>query len=251
MDKISQNTNNDILDCKDLYVVLSNTNGHFEYIESYHLTNILYSNQKYWGKFSNVHAACGHPDLYQNQVLSYAYNNFSNVVCTSGLVSRTKRFLSAKSYATMDFNTRSCYESIWSLEDGGELEMLLEAVRKGLKLKLKIESIDDYVYILNLHTVEVDICAGQFFAESEYDGYPEEIRQFSQIHDIEKLFVKAEKERGIRSPSTNYYQNSEYFLTSFKVYNDHILHRYLDDEGNIRERAYIPKAASIWQECIA
>jgi len=238
----------DILCCKDLFVVLSNVNGKFDYLESYRLTNILYSDNKYWGKFSNVHPAVGHDKLYSNQALSYAYNNFSSVVCTSGLVSRTKRFISSKIYKTMDFKVKGKFVEIWSMTNGGDIHSLKDAVKSGCRMKVKIESLDNYTYILNLHTIEVDVTKNVFCAESEYDGYPDELRHFQQITDIERLFNEAQKERGIPAPSTGYYQNSDFFLTSFKIYRDKTLLRFIDKEGNVNQRDFNAKEITIWKE---
>ncbi len=242
------NINNDILACKDLFVVLSNNSGDYDYIESYRLTNVFYFNEKFWGKFSNVHSACGHADIDQRHILSYAYNNFSNVVCTSTLLDRAKRFYSAHTYATMEFNVKGDFQQVWSGEGGGDIEVLYEAVRLSKRLKLKVESAEGRNYILPLHTVEVDKTARVFYAETEYDGYPEEIRDFSATYDIEDLFEKAVNESGVSCPSTNYCKNSNFFLTSFKVYKDRIIHRYFDGNNNICERAYLAKNVSIWQE---
>ena len=230
---MNESLNDDILACKDLFVVLSNNYGKYDYIESYRLTNVFYSDKKFWGKFANVHSACGHPDVEQTQILSYAYNNFSNVVCTSALLDRAKRFYSAETYATMEFNTTGLFRKIWSGEGGGDIEALSAAVSLSRRLKLKIESPDRCIYILPLHTVEVDVTARVFYAETEYDGYPEEIRDFSAAYDIENLFSKAVNEAGINCPSTNYCRNSHFFLTSFKVYKDRLVHRYFDKNNKI------------------
>ena len=115
-------------------------------------------------------------------------------------------------------------------------------------MKVKIESHDGRIYILNLHTIEVDIDAGLFFAESEYDGYPEELRQVDQVYHIESLFIHAQEQSGISSPSTNYCENSNFFLTSFRIYNDHLRHRFIDEKGDVREEEYKAKNVSIWKE---
>jgi len=237
----------DILSCQDLYVLLTNNNGKFDYIESYRLTNIFCSDDRYWGKFSNVHAAVGH-DIQSNQCLSYAYSNFSSVVCTSGLTSRTKRFFSANTYRTMEFKTSGLFREIWSMASGGSILDIYQAVKSGCRMKVKIESHDNSVYILNLHTIEVDVDSGLFFAESEYDGYPEELRKIDQIRHIESLFNQAQEKSGIHSPSTNYCENSNFFLTSFRVYEDHILHRFIDVQGNVRDETFSAKDVTIWQE---
>lgn len=238
----------DILNCKDLYILLTNNNGKYNYLESYRLTNVFYSDNRYWGKFSNVHAAVGHNDIKSNQPLSYAYSNFSSVVCTSGLTSRTKRFFSANTYRTMEFKTKGVFTEVWSMATNGPILGIHHAVNSGCRMKVKIESHDENIYILNLHTIEVDVDAGLFFAESEYDGYPEELRQVEQIRHLECLFNDAQNKSGISSPSTNYCENSDFYLTSFRIYNDHLLHRSFDEKGNVIEKAYNAKNVSIWQE---
>jgi len=238
----------DILNCKDLYVLLTNNNGKFNYLESYRLTNVFYSDNQYWGKFSNVHAAIGHNDIKSNQPLSYAYNNFSSVVCTSGLTSRTKRFFSANTYRSMEFKTRGLFTEVWSMASNGPILGIYQAVKSGCRMKVKIESHDNTVYILSLHTIEVDIDEGLFFAETEYDGYPEELRQVDQIRHIESLFNDAQEKSGISSPSTNYCENSDFFLTSFRIYSDHLLHRFVDGKGDVKDEVYKAKNVSIWQE---
>ncbi len=239
---------NDILMCKDLFVVLSNSNGNYDYLESYRLTNVVTFDNKFWGKFSNVHSACGHSEIYQNQVLSYAYNNFSNVVCTCGIATKTKRFFSSEIYSMMEFNIKGRYRKIWCKEEGGNIDELLQAVKSSKRLKLKIESQENYTYILPLHTVEVDKTANVFYAETEYDGYPEELRRPEHIVDIEGMFDRAMKSSDINSPSTGYYENSEYFLTSFKVYKERIIHRYFDSDNKVKERPFHSNKVSIWEE---
>ncbi len=71
----------DIKQCKDLWVVLENRFGN-QYVESYHLTSIVSAGDEFFGKFSNVHSADPHEGIHRDNLLSYAYNNFSNVVCS-------------------------------------------------------------------------------------------------------------------------------------------------------------------------
>jgi len=244
---LDNDVNQEILGCKDLFVVLSNSTGNYDYIESYKLTNIIYSDDKFWGKFPNVHSACGHNEIKSNQSLSYIYNNFSNVVCTSGLMTQVKRFFSSDTYASMKFRTKGEFRKIWS-QSGGDLEEMEDAVRQSRRLKLKIESQDNYTYILPLHTVEVDKAANEFYAETEYDGYPEEIRRFKLISNIEDQFKKANQEMGITCPSTNYLENSEFFLTSFRVYTNRIVQRYFSNNQTVLEKEFVPNEISIWEE---
>lgn len=240
--------NEKILRCSDLFVLLTNNNGKYDYLESYRLGNILYYDEKFWGKFSNVHCAVGHPDIHSNEVLSYAYSNFSSVICTCGLASRVKRFFSNATYRTIEFKAKGRFKPIWFYNEGGEIVKIHEAVQAGCRLKAKIESHDGYTYILNLHTVEVDLTAGLFFAETEFDGYPEELRNPAQLDHLQTLFYQAQHQSGISHPSTNYTSRSDFFLTSFKIYQNRILHRFYDDNGVVKERVFDAKNVSIWQE---
>ncbi len=240
-----------ILSCEDLYVILENRWGD-RYVESYKLPNILYSDGKYWGKFRNVHGAYGHPNIEDNQILSYAYNNFSNVVCTSGMINRYERFYSSHAYGSLKFITRNKYNKIWqsnSNNNNNNIDSLLNSVKNGLNLKLLIKSIDNYTYILPIHTAEIYEKEKRFSIYTEYDGYPESLRHFELISQLSDTFdslinTNQEYQYPVKSPINN----SNFFLTFF-YFNDNSLKKVTTSEsGYIDDVKFDYEKVEIWSE---
>jgi hypothetical protein len=238
----------DILDCKDLWVVLENRYGD-QYVESYELPNVLYSKGEFWGKFRNVHSAHGHDVVDQTQTLSYAYNNFSSVVCTCGLANGLQRYYSSYAYSSLNFITKGSFRRIWSSNDGGKISDLIESIRRGLRIKVKIESSDGYTYILPAHTIEALEKEEDFVVETEYDGYPDQLRYFSGIKNIQVEFDKSmTKCTPPLYPSTKFVKAESFFITSFFVSSKGVAQRYIEESGGVIQKLFDCIKAEIWVE---
>ena len=236
-----------ILSCEDLYVILENRWGD-RYVESYKLPNILYSDGKYWGKFRNVHGAYGHPNIEDNQILSYAYNNFSNVVCTSGMINRYERFYSSHAYGSLKFITRNKYNKIWSSIHNDNTNELLNSVNKGFQLKFLLKSLDNYTYILPIHTIEVYENETRFSLYTDYDGYPDKLRYFSSISkSSEKFDILIARSDATVYPTTKCSSNNDFFLTYF-YFDNGILKQLTSINSKISHSSLNFEKIEIWSE---
>ncbi|MFT6733848.1 MAG: hypothetical protein ACI892_000447 [Marinobacter maritimus] len=237
-----------ILSCSDLIVVLENRYGD-QYIESYLLPNILYSKGQFWGKFRNNHSSDTHIGINNLNSISYAYNNFSNIVSTSCLHDRLERYYSAHSYSSVNFHTRGNYSKIWSNIENNNITLISKAVKEGARLKVKLEDNDGYTYILPAHTVEVFEKDNNFTLETEYDGYPERLRHFQAI---EKLSSYMDSELVNYSapnyPATNF-EETIMFLTSYIIKkNGFILKRSISNTLSIDREELQYNNVEIWVE---
>jgi hypothetical protein len=237
-----------ILSCSDLVVVLENRYGD-QYVESYLLPNILYSKGQFWGKFRNIHASDPHIGINNLNAISYAYNNFSNVVSTSCLTERLERYYSAYSYSSVNFHTRGSYSKIWSNIENNNIELIIKAVKEGARIKVKLVDNDDYTYILPAHTIEVFEKENNFTLETEYDGYPERLRYFQAI---EKLSSYMDSELVNYSapnyPATNF-EETLFFLTSYIIKkNGSILKRSISNTLSIDREEIKYNKVELWVE---
>mgnify|MGYP000576369560 CR=1 FL=1 len=235
-----------ILSCEDLYVILKNRWGEI-YVESYQLPNILYSDGNFWGKFRNVHSAYGHTNIEKNQILSYAYNNFSNVVCTSGIEDRYQRYYSSYAYSSMIFTTRNKYIKIWESNNNyNNIEAIHSAIKNGLRLKILIESTDNYTYIV---PISAKTQKDNFHIFSEHDGYPERSRYFDNIKKLSKYHDDLITPGLINDyPGTHFIKNSEFFLTSFSFNGSILTNKNINKGGKITEYKLLYKSIEIWCE---
>lgn len=239
---------NNILSCQDLWVILENRFGR-QYVESYHLTNILIAGEEFWGKFSNVHSSDPQNGINPDKSLSYAYNNFSNVVCSMCLDHYLERYYSSYTYSTVKFITKNTFKKIWSTESGGDTSDIRFSVENGCKLKCLIESTDGYIYIVNCHTVEV--YDEGFSVQTNYEGYPDRLRHFQSIKALGNDFDASLKDSRADSsdyPATKFYECS-YFLTSFivKSQGKELIHRVKID-GGIKRINFDYKKIEVWSE---
>ncbi len=213
---------------ENLYVILENRYGR-PYVESYELTNVFMKGDRFWGKFRSVHASVGHLDIEQGQRLSYAYNNYCDLVCLSGFDQQVVRYYSAEAYTRMDFKTQGSSQCIWRSGES-DLNGLFSCVNNAQQLKIRIESLDGYVYVMPLHTVEVYKDLSGFVAYTEYDGYPEYIRHFDEHHELEEKFKSVrESKPGEFYANTSFLNNMEFFTTHFVITAEYLKHRYLKD----------------------
>ncbi len=238
-----------ILSCEDLHVILENKWGD-RYVESYKLPNILYSEGKFWGKFRNVHSAAGHSSIEENQILSYAYNNFSNVICTSAMNNRYERFYSSYAYGSLEFITKNKYKKIWdSNNNNNNIDALLNSVKSGLNLKLLIKSIDNYTYVLTVHTAEIYEKEKRFSIYTEYDGYPEKIRLFEDISHLSDIFdsIITPNLEG-QYPAKDFIKNSNFFITFFNYRNNSLEKQTISESGDISHEKFDYEKVEIWSE---
>ncbi|MEY8214517.1 MAG: hypothetical protein RPR97_08545 [Colwellia sp.] len=238
-----------ILSCEDLYVILENRWGD-RYVESYELPNILYSDGKFWGKFRSVHSAFGLPNIEENKIVSYAYNNFANVVCTSEITDRYERYYSRYAYGSLKFITRNKYNKIWeSTNNNKNFYDLLNSVRNGLKLKLLIKSTDNYTYIIPIHTAEVYEKEKRFSIYTECDGYPEKLRHFEEILEIsdilDSMIVPNRKEH---YPIKSFLKKCSFFLTFFNFEENSLKKQSVSESGNISHIKFNYEKVEIWSE---
>lgn len=239
-----------ILNCRDVSVVLKNRESKLPYIESYRLNGITYCGGRFWGKFSNVHSPVGHKKVGTFDLLSYAYNNFTPVVCTHSINSRMERFISANAYSEISFVATGDFRKIWGSEKGYSNNILQEAVLSGLKMKVKIESSDGYIYIIPVHTIVNYEDNGDFVLETEFDGFPEKLRHFTYIESIAAAFERNFKEYPQASYlHTDYEFDREFFLTYFSISKQGIKHYVRCEEGNIDPVEFDFKYYEVWIEC--
>jgi len=248
---MQENIVDDVLLCRDISVVLANGEvNERSYIESYLLNNFIVFRDKFWGKFANVHPPFGHDDRDNIYSLSYAYNNFSPVVCSMSLSERMERFVSSDAYSSIKFFSTRHYKKIWSNGKNDEIKNIFENVSKGVKLKALIESEEGYIYIVPLHTVECNVNDDSFSAESEFDGYPEKLRYFNKMEELGGLFQRnMGKDDYVPYQTTNRRYNTQFFLTSFLIKNSSVSIRKHDQENKMTTSEMNYERVEIWCEC--
>lgn len=237
-----------ILSCSDLFVILKSRYGG-NFIESYYLSNILYSSEKFWGKFRNIHTADTHRDIKNTALLSYAYNNFSDVVCSSSLPEKLERYYSSHAYSSLKFITKNKYIKIWNSHDLKDIAPIRNAINNGRKLKVKIEDKEGYIYIIPAHTVEVHD-NGSLSFETEYDGYPERLRYFQSVQQIDHQFKSIlDKIEPPNYPASSY-DPCQFYLTSFiRMINGDLIHRsYQKGSDNFHHEKFNFKTLELWSE---
>lgn len=244
---MDKNLITNILSCKDLIVVLKNRYGN-QYVESYLLPSILYSNDEFWGKFRNVHAADLHEGINNQNTVSYAYNNFSNIVSTSCLRDRLERYYSSYTYSSIKFHTRGSYSRIWSSIEDSNIQLLSKAVKEGARIKVKLEDNDGYTYILPAHTVEVYEQDNYFTLDTEYDGYPERLRHFQAIKDL-SLYMDSELEK-LTKPDypTTAFTETAFHITSYIIKNNRIFKRSINNQLKTTRLEITYKYMELWAE---
>lgn len=215
-----------LLECKDLYVVLENRFKK-KYIEQYKLNNVFLKDSIFWAKFGNVHSASGHPDIDNRQSLSYAYSNFFDLVCCFGLDQKVCRYYSSFAYDSIKFITKGSYSRVWSTRHGGDIKSIHEYVANAHNFKVIIKSLDGCIYILPVHTLEVFNKYDGFNLYTEFDGYPESMRDFNNLSilsDNMNLKLKALDKEGY--PSLNFMNDINIFSTHFVFDSEILTHKY-------------------------
>jgi len=238
-----------ILECADLHVVLKNKLGD-TYTESHELPNILFSEGKFWGKTRNTKINDNKTEfnIEENNLLPYAYNNFSNIICTSGITNKYERFHSSREYESIKFITRNKYNKIWSSIHNDNTNELLNSVNKGFQLKFLLKSLDNYTYILPIHTIEVYENETRFSLYTDYDGYPDKLRYFSSISkSSEKFDILIARSDATVYPTTKCSSNNDFFLTYF-YFDNGILKQLTSINSKISHSSLNFEKIEIWSE---
>ncbi len=241
--------NQDILNCKNVSVVLRKRESSNVYIEGYRLNNIVYQNGRFWGKFANAHCPHGHKGVGPWELLSYAYNNYSPVVCILSVSQRMERYSSANAYSDISFVASGNYRKIWSIDEGNSNGELQKSIVFGRKLKAKIESTDGFIYVVPVHTIVMFEETGSFEIETEFDAIPNKIRNFDSMEDIASQFSSfLEKNPSVPYVSTDSKFNRDFFLTYFAITNTSIYQRLIDGNGDIKNDKFKFNKVEIWAE---
>ena len=168
---------------KDLFVVLKNRNGR-GYTESYNLNTVVIKDKMFLGKFLPVHSPVGHSALGIRSPLSYTYNNFSDIVCTSSQSERMERFVSSNIYSEMKFGTKGKYAVIIENGDVLDHDLLDNIVNSCGRLKVKIKSTEGLIYICDVHTIELYDDRKSIGLDTTFEALPESLFDFEYIYSL-------------------------------------------------------------------
>ncbi len=240
----------DILSGRDLYVVLENRFGK-PYVEAYNLTTVLLQGDRFWAKFRNHHSPFGHKRLKADGVLSYAYNNFTDIVCTMSLNKQLHKFYSSFAYSSLVFHCKNTYSQVWDNINGGDIKDIEKAVRSANNIKLMIENQDGLIFIMPAHTVEVYQSDGEAFfsMQSEYDGIPEMLTKFPLALEVDKQIKNiANTVTTENYVSTDFFGNKPYYSLSFIIMGDSVWQRVIGENGELVQQAFDTKSFKVFVE---
>ena len=219
---------------EDLFVRLGNNRGR-HYVESYDLSTIVIFKDKFWGKFRNVHSPLGHDELGGVTPLSYAYNNFCNVVCTMSLSHGIQRFCSSRNYESINFLTKNKNREIWNSQNSSDLNLLKEAVNQADRMKLVVKGKNELTYIVPIHTVELYDDGLSFGLDTELDGIPFSLINFEYMESLSKklddVSAASPKEAYI---NTRYQSNVDFHLISFYLGKSGICQKAMGPDGKMQ-----------------
>ena len=196
-----------------------------------------------------MHAPIGHPGLSPRSPISYAYTNFCNLVCTMDIANGMYRFCTSHSYSKKEFKLKGQYREIWSNIKGGAIEDFRESVNNALRMKMMIKTVDGMTFILPTHTVEVYSDSLSFGIDTEFDGVPMrlldqgEMKQLS--NRLDQVYSQAPDGAYV---GTEYKQNQPFFLTSFLVNHQGVVHRQIDEGGKLVNTPFNADYVSLWVE---
>ncbi len=228
----------DILNGKDLLVVLENRYGR-HYKESYNLDTIILKGDVFWGKFSNVHSPIGHKLIKISTPLSYAYNNFSDVVCTMNYAEKMQRYVGVMMYSRIQFKTKGNYRLAVNganEEKNINYEVLNEAVENALNIKLIICDNNELIHVLPVHTIELYEDKKDIGIDTNFECVPTLLYNFDYFIKLEDRLKEAVKDQPVGvSPGTDYMFNSQFSILSYVVIGNDIFKRVLNSEGIIED----------------
>ncbi len=225
----------DIINGKDLFVVLESSYGR-HYKESYRLDTIILKGNIFWGKVSNVHSPVGHESIGVTTPLSYAYNNFSDVVCTMNYADKIQRYISSNMYSRMQYKTRGDYKAV--ICGGGDsiinYEVLNTAIENSLNIKMVICEDNNLIHVVPVHTVELYDDKISVGIDTNFESVPSLLYNFNFFDKLECQFNNAI----IHSPkstkvSTEYMANSSFTIISYMISNNDIYKMVLNPQGEI------------------
>ncbi|MEY8213552.1 MAG: hypothetical protein RPR97_03605 [Colwellia sp.] len=227
----------EIINGKDFLVVLESRYGR-HYKESYSLDTIIVKGNMFWGKFANVHSPVGHELINISTPLSYAYNNFSDVVCIMNHAAGIQIFTSSKSYSRMQFKVRGRFELALSGDNVNEninFKILNNAVENALKINLVVCDENNIVHVIAVHTVELYDDKKYIGVDTNYESVPTQLYDFDLFFKLESRFneVVGGLSEG-ESVGTNYMFNSHFSIISYAMKDGGIYKRVVNSEGSIK-----------------
>lgn len=236
--------------CGDLWVRLTNRHGTPTYTESYNLSTLMLCGPRVWGKFRPVHSPLylremmGRDLVHPGVGVSYHYNNFARVVCSSSMATNSVRMFSSHTYRSMEFVSRGTFRPLWTRGRDTTYEPIAEAVRRCHRLKARVVA-DGYTYIVPIHTMEAWDDGGGFSCQTEYDAFPDLLRYFTRIAAIEENLDRGLGEAA-EGESNNFLSNHEpFFGTYFCITSEQIYHM---DFASAAWTAFTADEVSIWGE---
>lgn len=256
-----------VLECKDLSVILKDRYGRSGR-ERHALSNILYKDGKFWAKHSMAYAPDALGDMnkgqgsvnqkeghgQQHQALSQSFSNFCDMDCISNLCAQSMQLITSKTYSEKAFVTHGQFRKVWSLQEGGDITVLRDCVAQGIKLKVLVQDHDQYVYVTPMHLMEVYLERDGFISYSDYDGYPEILKDFHQNKQQGEALntamgLRKEKSKEGQYARSTIIENTNYFLTMFVMSDKALFKRRINKDGDISQHSFPCVRAEIWAEC--
>ncbi|MEY8213551.1 MAG: hypothetical protein RPR97_03600 [Colwellia sp.] len=226
----------DILNGKDLLVVLENRYGK-HYKESYDLDTVIIKGNLFWGKFPCVHSPVGHKPIDITTPLAYAYNNFSDVVCTMNYENKIQRYVSTKIYSRMQYKTKGNYRlAVDGLNESSSIDhhLLNNAVENSLKIKMIICEDDSFIHVVPVHTIELYEDQLSVGIDTNFESVPSLLYNFNYFDKLEANFNERLKDSPeSKAASTDYIGNSHFTLISYVIVGSDIRKLVLNSQGKI------------------
>ncbi len=228
-----------ILDGGDLFIVLENRFGR-HYKESYNLDTLIIYNDVFWGKFSSVHSPMGHGLIKTETPLAYAYNNFSDVVCTMNYADRIQRYCSTKMYSRIQFKTKGNFKlAIDGVNSQKTIDhsILNDAVENALKIKLIICEENNLIQVVPVHTVELYEDQRDVGIDTNFEAVPSLLYNFEYFYRLEVRLQEVLDSEGTGIASTDYIEKSQFTLISYVIIGSDIYKRVLNTQGQVEDIA--------------
>ncbi len=239
-----------ILNGEDLFIVLENRFGR-HYKESYNLDTLIIYNDLFWGKFSSVHSPMGHELVKAVTPLAYAYNNFSDVVCTMNYADRIQRYYSTKVYSRIQYKTKGNFKLAINGDNSQKTidhSILNYAVENALKIKLIICEENNLIQIVPVHTVELYEDQGDVGIDTNFEAVPSLLYNFDYFFGLEVRLQEVLDKEKTGKASTDYIMNSQFTLISYVIVGSDIYKRVLNAQGEIKDIAISYKWFKIYCE---
>ncbi len=228
-----------ILNGEDLFIVLENRFGR-HYKESYNLDTLIVHNDLFWGKFSSVHSPMGHELVKSATPLAYAYNNFSDVVCTMNYADRIQRYYSTKVYSRIQYKTKGNFKLAIDGDSSQKTidhSILNHAVENALKIKLIICEESNLIQVVPVHTVELYEDQRDVGIDTNFEAVPSLLYNLDYFFRLEVRLQEVLDSEGTGKASTEYIGNSQFTLISYVIVGSDIYKRVLNAQGDIEDIA--------------